>query len=443
MATVGFDTLIAPKPFKAKGKDPQTLLIDFDQYIKSVENFFVATDKHNVSNKQKIALLQAVGGVDMIYLVEKTGKVVLNSIPAHEETGTAAIEADTFDQAIHKIRRGIISQNSQINQTLLRLKLFQQMGQGSRSFESWAREIYEQAQKCDWSGYNAETAARDAILYQTADCKLREKILEDNLSYKDTLTYRALEELCSVDNETLPMDEMPSDGDFEDAKREEFDQSKEIMVKEENEDADIPDPSYLEPDIFFKQHNASTSHEDEEIIVKIDGLWKCQVCGKTSVRRSNAKAHALEVHFKKNSKRAQFDQCEKAKGQIKDGDSSHPSYLEPEIFLSQHDTSTSVDDEKIIVKNDGLWECKVCGKTSLRRSNARAHALHVHFKSLLPKDENEYSCEVCGKIFKTFSAFRSHKFYKHDSKETFTCCSCGKSGMTKLQFKSHKYSSKT
>ena len=62
----GVDALIAPKPFKTKDKDPETLLIDFDLYIKAVNNFFVATDKDNASNKQKIALLQAVGGVDMI-----------------------------------------------------------------------------------------------------------------------------------------------------------------------------------------------------------------------------------------------------------------------------------------------------------------------------------------------------------------------------------------
>ena len=40
---IGVDALIAPKPFKAKDKDPETLLIDFD----------------------KMALLLAVGGLDM------------------------------------------------------------------------------------------------------------------------------------------------------------------------------------------------------------------------------------------------------------------------------------------------------------------------------------------------------------------------------------------
>ena len=104
----GVEALIAPKPFKSKDKDPETLLIDFDLYIKAVKNFFVATEKENASNKQKIALLQAVGGVDMIDLVEETGRVVVNAIEANEEQGIARVEADTFEQAIEKIRRGIV-----------------------------------------------------------------------------------------------------------------------------------------------------------------------------------------------------------------------------------------------------------------------------------------------------------------------------------------------
>ena len=137
-------------------------------------------------NKQKLALLQAVGGVDMIDLLEETGKVVLEAVAADGGAGIAAVAADTFDQAVEKIRLGIVSKT---NQAMSRLKLFQQMEQGSQKFESWTREIFKQSQRCDWTGYNAEEAARDAILYQTTDNKLRKKILADNMSYKDTVTW--------------------------------------------------------------------------------------------------------------------------------------------------------------------------------------------------------------------------------------------------------------
>ena len=37
MAAAGVDALIAPKAFKSKDKDPETLLIDFDLYIKTIK----------------------------------------------------------------------------------------------------------------------------------------------------------------------------------------------------------------------------------------------------------------------------------------------------------------------------------------------------------------------------------------------------------------------
>ena len=39
------DALIAPKAFKGKDKEAETLLIDFDLYVKTITNFFIATGK--------------------------------------------------------------------------------------------------------------------------------------------------------------------------------------------------------------------------------------------------------------------------------------------------------------------------------------------------------------------------------------------------------------
>ena len=111
-AVAGVDALITPKPFKSKDKDPETLLIDFDLYIKTIKNFFIATGRDDANNKQKVALLQAVGGPDMV-----------------EEV----VNADTFEQAIEKIRNGIIGKT---NQAMSRLRLFQQMGQGKKRYTS-------------------------------------------------------------------------------------------------------------------------------------------------------------------------------------------------------------------------------------------------------------------------------------------------------------------
>ena len=49
--------------------------------------------------------------------------------------------------------------------------------------------VKEQAKRCSWVGYNGGMAARDAILLQTQDKKLQQKILAEDLSYADTVKY--------------------------------------------------------------------------------------------------------------------------------------------------------------------------------------------------------------------------------------------------------------
>ena len=47
----GVDALIAPNAFKGKDKDAEALLIDFDLYVKTVKNFFIATGKDSATDK--------------------------------------------------------------------------------------------------------------------------------------------------------------------------------------------------------------------------------------------------------------------------------------------------------------------------------------------------------------------------------------------------------
>ena len=49
MATL--EAMLAPKQFSSKGKDPEQLLIDFDLYIKTVNNYLLAVEKDNASSK--------------------------------------------------------------------------------------------------------------------------------------------------------------------------------------------------------------------------------------------------------------------------------------------------------------------------------------------------------------------------------------------------------
>ena len=83
--------LVTPGPFKARQKDPERMLGEFQDYIKAVKDMFVVTGKENATASVKKALLRAIGGKDMVSLFDRVGKVV---------------DADTFDQAVTKIEAG-------------------------------------------------------------------------------------------------------------------------------------------------------------------------------------------------------------------------------------------------------------------------------------------------------------------------------------------------
>ena len=58
--------------------------------------------------------------------------------------------------------------------------------QGTKSFEKWSQEISNAAQLINYDNYNWKKAAVDAMVLQTSNPRLRERALQDNVSY-DTL----------------------------------------------------------------------------------------------------------------------------------------------------------------------------------------------------------------------------------------------------------------
>ena len=63
------------------------------------------------------------------------------------------------------------------------------MRQQGKTFAIWGAEVVKQARKVDWTAYGDEEAARDAILFQTSDTKLRKKILAENLDLERTIEW--------------------------------------------------------------------------------------------------------------------------------------------------------------------------------------------------------------------------------------------------------------
>ena len=105
MATV--DTLIFPIPFKGKNKDPEQLLIHFDSYMKTV-NIFITTGNKREADRTKIAILPAVGGPDMVDLVEMGGKVQLEAVVADAANRVVGVVPGTYKQIVEKIRHCIV-----------------------------------------------------------------------------------------------------------------------------------------------------------------------------------------------------------------------------------------------------------------------------------------------------------------------------------------------
>ena len=65
MAAPALDAILAPGRFKGKEKDNDQLLVNFDCYTKTVNNFFITMGKHAATDKVKIATLKALEGSEM------------------------------------------------------------------------------------------------------------------------------------------------------------------------------------------------------------------------------------------------------------------------------------------------------------------------------------------------------------------------------------------
>ena len=166
-----YAALLKPPPFSvSKVGDPEQLLQDFTEYVKTFRKFVLATGvggEHTPTHvtcggcSKTKATMELVGGKDMCVLYEHVGVV---------------LAGDSFDAAVTKIEEGI---KCQTNQATARFKLFTKMPQGGLSFGEWYPRIKDQAERCIWNNYDAKQAARDAILFQTDSAKLQKKAIAE------------------------------------------------------------------------------------------------------------------------------------------------------------------------------------------------------------------------------------------------------------------------
>jgi len=84
--------------------------------------------------------------------------------------------------------------------------------------------------------------------------------------------------------------------------------------------------------------------------------------------------------------------------------------------------------EQMIIRNRGVWECKVCGKACIKKQDIQRHA-EGHIEGI------SHICHICNKSSSTRKALQVHINYYHS--QLLDCNICGKIGMTKVVYKQH------
>ena len=85
--------------------------------------------------------------------------------------------------------------------------------------------------------------------------------------------------------------------------------------------------------------------------------------------------------------------------------------------------------EERIAKQEGVWKCKVCGKTTTAKQHMKKHA-EIHIKGMT------HTCHICSKTFGTRPCLQIHVNNIHT--ELISCDLCGKSGMNRKSYYMHK-----
>jgi len=84
---------------------------------------------------------------------------------------------------------------------------------------------------------------------------------------------------------------------------------------------------------------------------------------------------------------------------------------------------------EMIEKNEDLWICKKCGKTTTRKDNIRRHA-EIHIDGMF------HDCHICSKIFSNRPSLSNHISQIHS--ELLSCDICDKTGMNRHAYYDHK-----
>ena len=141
--------LLKPAPLVVRKKgDPEALLKDWEDYVKVFKEFIAATGvtgEHAEPETEGTPCAACVKTKNMMRLVG--GDQVRTLFDHVGQT----LDTDSWQETLDKVSAGI---KKQTNQAAARFKLMQKMPQAGQCFADWYPRVKEQAERCDWTGYD-------------------------------------------------------------------------------------------------------------------------------------------------------------------------------------------------------------------------------------------------------------------------------------------------
>ena len=194
------------EPFK-RTDDAGTTADRLEKYLKRADLMFKIIPREEgeqvLPDIKKKALIQIWGGEDLIYIWETMAKP-----PIEDNT--------TYSDAIQQVKAGLLDQT---NELFPIYNLFQRMPQGKKPIRLWMQEVLDAAKRCKLSStcgancagaYTAERAARDAVVFQTSNERMRKKALAEAPDFTQLLKIGQSMETAESQAEKISFEEYSS-----------------------------------------------------------------------------------------------------------------------------------------------------------------------------------------------------------------------------------------
>ena len=73
---------------------------------------------------------------------------------------------------------------------MMRYRLLKDMKQGTQPFSSWQSKVRDQGERCDFDNYTKVMVARDSLLFNTLDTRLRKKVQAETMEFDAMIKLR-------------------------------------------------------------------------------------------------------------------------------------------------------------------------------------------------------------------------------------------------------------